>query len=114
MHKVDLSKYNVRSDLIIESESKDYIKDSYDEEHVHVDYIQLDNKNVLKKKKGDYITISFQDITDSNNFNKVLNVLNKELKRILELTKIKSNFKCLIIGLGNNKSTPDPLGHESL
>ena len=94
MHKVDLSKYNVRSDLIIESESKDYIKDSYDEGSVHVDYIQLDNKNVLKKKKGDYITISFQDITDSNNFNKVLNVLNKELKRILELTKIKNNFKC--------------------
>ena len=65
MHKVDLSKYNVRSDLIIESESKDYIKDSYDEGSIHVDYIQLDNKNVLKKKKGDYITISFQDITDS-------------------------------------------------
>lgn len=114
MHKVDLSKYNVRSDLIIESESKDYIKDSYDEDSIHVDYIQLDNKNVLKKKKGDYITISFDDITDSNNFNKVLYVLNKELKRILELSKIKNNFKCLIIGLGNNKSTPDSLGYETL
>ncbi len=114
MHKVDLSKYNVRSDLIIESESQDYIKESYDDGDIHIDYIQLDSKNVLNKKKGDYITISFSDITDTTNFSRVLKVLVKELKRILKLTDIKKEDKCLIIGLGNNKSTPDSLGYETL
>lgn len=114
MHSVDLAKYNIRTDLIIENNSRDYIKESYVENNVKVDYIKLDSNNILNKKKGDYITISFDDITDSNNFNNVLNILNKELKRILELTNIKKEFKCLIIGLGNNKSTPDSLGYETL
>ncbi len=114
MHKVDLSKYNMRSDLIIEDTSKDFTKESYQEKDIQVDYIQLDSNNTLKKKKGDYITISFNDITDSTNFNNVLSVLVKELKRIFKLTKIKDNDKCLIIGLGNSKSTPDSLGYETL
>ena len=114
MHKVDLSKYNMRSDLIIEDTSKDFTKESYQEKDIQVDYIQLDSNNTLKKKKGDYITISFNDITDSTNFNNVLSVLIKELKRIFKLTKIKDNDKCLIIGLGNSKSTPDALGYETL
>ena len=107
MHKVDLSKYNIRSDLIIEDSSKDFIKDSYHENDIQVDYIRLEEENILKKKKGDYITISFQDITDSSNFTKVYDILVKELTKILKLTNIKDSDKCLIIGLGNNKSTPD-------
>ncbi len=114
MHKVDLSKYNMRSDLIIEDNSLDFIKNSYQENNIKVDYIHLDKNNNLKKKKGDYITISFDDITDSSNYNNVLNILVKELKRIFELTKIKDNDKCLIIGLGNKNSTPDALGYETL
>ncbi len=114
MHKVDLAKYNVRSDLIIEHDSSDYIKESYQDSNVKVDYIRLDKKNLLNKKEGDYITISFEDITDSSNFSKVLKVLNKELKRIFTLSKIENDAKCLIIGLGNKKSTPDALGSEVL
>lgn len=114
MHSVDMSKYNIRTDLIIENNSSDYIKDSYQENNIKVDYIKLDDNNILKKKKGDYITISFLDITDTNNYFKVLNVLNKELERIMNLTNIKKEDKCLIIGLGNNKSTPDSLGYETL
>ncbi len=114
MHKVDLSKYNIRSDLIIEDSSKDFIKDSYHENDIQVDYIRLEEENILKKKKGDYITISFQDITDSSNFTKVYDILVKELTKILKLTNIKDSDKCLIIGLGNNKSTPDSLGSETL
>ena len=112
MHEVDLSKFNIRSDLIIENNSKDYIENSYKDKDILVDYIKLEENNALKKKKGDYITISFQDITDSNNYKRVLKVFIKELKRILELSNIKKDDKCLIIGLGNNKSTPDALGYE--
>ena len=114
MHEIDLSKYNIRSDLIIENNFKKYLQDSYIENNIQVDYIKLNKNNILKKMAGDYITISFEDITDKTNFSNVLNILIKELKRILKLTNIKSDDKVLIIGLGNNISTPDSLGYEVL
>ncbi len=113
MHSVDLKKYSLRSDLIIEA-NLDYQKESYEEDKIKVDYIHLDKKNVLNKRIGDYITISFLDITDEDNFSKVLKILEKELKRILKLTKIANDACGLIIGLGNEKSTPDSLGHKTL
>lgn len=114
MHEIDLSKYNIRSDLIIENKCDDFLKDNYKENGIEVSYVSLKEKNSLNKEKGDYITISFDDITDKTNYENVLKVLIKELKRILKLTKIKKNDKVLIIGLGNNKSTPDSLGYEVL
>ena len=114
MHVVDLGKYDLRSDLIIENNSKDYVKESYIEKDIKVDYIKLEKNNILNNKQGDYITISFQDITDINNFQMVLKVLEKELLRIFSLSNIKKEAKCLIIGLGNSKSTPDSLGYETV
>ncbi len=114
MHEVDLSSYNIHSDLIIENNSSSYIKNSYIKDKIKVDYISLDSNNSLKKKEGDYITISFEDITDTNNFNNVLEILKLELSNILKLTNIKKEDKCLVIGLGNGKSTPDSLGSEVL
>lgn len=114
MHEIDLSKYNIRSDLIIENKCDDFLKDNYKENGIEVSYVSLKEKNFLNKEKGDYITISFNDITDKTNYENVLKVLIKELKRILKLTKIKKSDKVLIIGLGNNKSTPDSLGYEVL
>jgi len=111
MHSIDLKKYDLRSDLIIE-DSNHYKKDSYKYKDIIVDYIHLDKDDY--KKKGDYITISFNDITDSDNEMNLLKILDKELNRILKLSNIKNNDKCLIIGLGNNKSTPDSLGSEVL
>lgn len=112
MHSIDLKKYDLRSDLIIES-NLNLKKESYNENKINVDYVHLD-KEKIDKKVGDYITITYKDITDSTNFNNVLKVLDKELNRIFKLTNIKREDKCLIIGLGNNKSTPDSLGSESL
>ena len=114
MHEIDLSKYNIRSDLIIENNFKKYLKESYTENNIQVDYVKLNKNNILNKTEGDYITISFEDITDKTNFSNVLNILIKELKRILKLTNIKPDDKVLIVGLGNNKSTPDSLGYEVL
>ncbi len=114
MHEIDLSKYNIRSDLIIENNFKKYLQDSYTENNIQVDYVKLNKNNILNKTEGDYITISFEDITDKTNFSNVLSILNKELKRILKLTNIKPDDKVLIVGLGNNKSTPDSLGYEVL
>lgn len=112
MHSIDLKKYDLRSDLIIE-DNINHEKKSYKEKNIEVDYIHLDRKK-FNKNIGDYITISFNDITDEVNFENVLNILDKEIIKILRLSKIKKSDKCLIIGLGNNKSTPDSLGYEVL
>ena len=88
----------------------DVIKDNYRNDWLD----KYDFNNILNKKQGDYITISFQDITDINNFQMVLKVLEKELLRIFSLSNIKKEAKCLIIGLGNSKSTPDSLGYETV
>ena len=113
MHSINLNGLNIHSDLIIES-CNELKKDSYEDNNIQVDYIKLDENNILNKRSGDYITISFLDVTDEDNFNNVLKILNKELKRILKLSHIKKKDKCLIIGLGNHKSTPDSLGYEVL
>lgn len=114
MHKIDLAKYNVRSDLIIENDFSSYLKNSYSKNNIKVDHIVLDKDNILKKKSGDYVTISFQDITDSSSFLEVKEILISELKKTLLKCNIKENDKCLIIGLGNSKSTPDSLGFATL
>lgn len=112
MHNIDLSKYDIHSDLIIENDISYYNDYSYSENNINVSKINLSNNNILGKKKGDYITITFDDITDEDNYSNVLNILNKEIKDILKKTNIKKTDKCLIVGLGNNKSTPDSLGYE--
>lgn len=114
MHTVDLSKYNIRTDLIIEKVSKDLLNNHYEENNVSVDDIELLKNNILKRKPGKYITISFNDVTDQTNYQNVLKVLKKELNKILKFTNIKENDTCLIIGLGNKDIISDALGNKTL
>lgn len=111
-NEVDLSKYQIRTDLAIdyveeEKELKGVKHNTQIIDNIKVTNVELDNNNVLKKKKGKYITLEFDDVTDTNNGEKVTNVLTKILKDILKLNK--KSFG-LIVGLGNDKSTPDSLG----
>lgn len=109
MHnEIDLSKFNLRTDLIIESNSERVIKEIKRKKtkDIYV-YETLVNE---KNKNTKYITISFKDITDKDNFNDVKNVFKKEFNKFLNYLNILDNFKCLIIGLGNINSTPDSLG----
>ena len=64
----------------------------------------------INKKVGDYVTIEFDDVTDSHNQEIVKKIFSEQLLEIIKKTKIKDSDKCLIIGLGNDKSTPDSLG----
>lgn len=66
--------------------------------------------NLLNKKEGNYITIELTDITNYEDRENVGKVLVKEIKDILNKNNIKDNYECLVIGLGNKKSTPDALG----
>lgn len=110
--EVDLSKYQIRTDLAI-----DYVEQENELEGVKyktdiingikVTNVELKSSNALNKKKGKYLTLEFEDVTDKKNREKLINTLTLVLKKML---KINKNSFGLIVGLGNDKSTPDSLG----
>lgn len=103
MNNIDLSKFNIRTDLIIE-------KSNLSHEEKNIDGITITST----KDDGNYITISFEDITDFENREKVGKIFEEIIMDILKLNNIKEEDTCLIIGLGNIKSTPDSLGVKVL
>lgn len=114
MHKIDLSKFNLRTDLIIESDLQNITKKHYKYKNTIVDDIILEKNNLLNKKEGKYVTISFKDITDHSNYKIVLNIFKKELIKVLKYCNIKKEDSCLVIGLGNPKIISDALGSKTL
>ena len=114
MHEIDLSKYRIRTDLIVEhlSNIKDYkrYEEVYDDIKVETVELDKDRAKIIDKKEGIYKTIYFEDVTDENNFNKLLNITIKALKDLLKSINIKDSDSVLIVGLGNRKATPDALG----
>ena len=115
MHNIDMNYLNVRTDLAIEQIDSDSIN-SIINDNIKVTSIDIDDKksNLLNKKKGKYITIEFDDITDYNSNKKVEEVLINELNKMLDSLKLTDDDSCLVIGLGNEKSTPDSLGPLSI
>lgn len=114
-HKVDLGRYSLRTDLAIEIVENNNFRDGvkisekkYDDISVTSVIVSRKGSNKLKKKPGKYITIEYQDISDEENKEKVFNVLVRELKKLIRLTSKKQHV--LVIGLGNESSTPDALG----
>lgn len=110
--EIDLSKYQIRTDLAIdELEGKIQlkgVKSKYSEtDKIKITEVTLDEENELGKKKGNYITLEFDDITDSDNSEKVISVLTDILGNVLKVSKDSYG---LVVGLGNDKSTPDSLG----
>lgn len=112
-HNIDLTKYKIRTDLAIEAiENKKITSNVYNEDNIKVTEIYIDSKTSknINKKPGNYITIEFEDITDYENSKKVENVFSKKLSELLNKMNIDDNKTCLVVGLGNSKSTPDSLG----
>ena len=99
MNNIDLNKYHLRTDLIIENNDITHQKET-------IDGIEITSS----KKDGNYVTISFEDITNYESREKVGKVLEDILKKIIKDNHINEEDECLIIGLGNIKSTPDSLG----
>ena len=114
MHEVDLSKYRLRTDLIVEhlSNFKGYKKEEEQYKDIKIETITLDKDNakLISKKEGIYKTIYFEDVTDENNFNNLLHATTLALKDLLKSINIEDNYSALIVGLGNRKATPDALG----
>lgn len=116
----DLKKYQIRTDLIVDvfdnvKEDKNIIVLKKKISDIDIlDVTISDNNNSLGKKKGKYITISYNDVTDKTNRNNLENVLVNELKEMLKTLKINDDSKCLVVGLGNRTSTPDSLGPKTI
>lgn len=115
MSEIDLKNYKIRTDLIVESIGSSDIEGITKREKTMDDISVTDiiaNQDIkeLNKKRGRYITISFKDITDTSNRKKVEETVTKELSNLLQFMNIDNNKSCLVIGLGNYKSTPDSLG----
>lgn len=115
-HEIDLKKFNYYTDLTIESLKHNNIDlkqtiNKYDD--IIVTDIDVDDKTskIIDKKKGKYITIEFEDATDSDNQDNIIKVLTNELKKFIN---INNDQLVLIIGLGNEMSTPDSLGPKCI
>ena len=115
-HEIDLSNYKTRTDLAIELIENNIDIKTKEYDNIKVSKIILDEEQSKKinKKKGNYITIEFTDVTDEQNKENVKQIFKKELKELLHTINIKEEDKCLIIGLGNRKSTPDSLGPKTI
>ncbi len=110
-HEIDLKKYNLRTDLIIENNN--YIEDNkvkqYDDIKITKVFVNNDEAKKINKKQGNYFTIEFEDVTDEENQKKLKKHFIKTIKEILKPI-INDDSSILIVGLGNQESTPDSLG----
>ncbi len=117
MHTIDLSKFSIRTDLLvddIELQNNDISSLINTTKYNNVVLEELEitdiNRNIFNRKNGFYKTISFKDITDKDNYKEVEEVFIKALHKLFNDLDISNTDSVLIIGLGNSKSTPDSLG----
>lgn len=119
-HEIDLKDYELRTDLVLETledkKEEDYEVFEHNENGIKITevLIKKENDKIRGKKKGRYITIEFQDVTDHANKEALENVFTKELKNLMQHLKIKPNDMGMVVGLGNRNSTPDALGPITL
>jgi len=121
MHTIDLKNNSLRTDLIIDEisrnqENKIETKKIIEKENIVLEEIKVDKEleKELKKKPGIYRTVTFKDVTDKNNFKEVEQTVITALKKTYEDINLTKDSKVLVIGLGNEESTPDSLGPKSI
>ncbi|EKN64222.1 GPR endopeptidase [Schinkia azotoformans] len=127
---LDLSKYNVRTDLAIEAhemvvdEKKKQDANLSSIEGVIVKERKVGNVKISKveitelgattvgKKPGNYLTLEVQGIRqqDTELQDEVQQVFAREFSEFMKQIGIKDKDSCLVVGLGNWNVTPDALG----
>lgn len=115
-HEIDLKKFNYYTDLTIESLKNNNIdlKQTVNKyKDIIVTDIDVDDETskIIGKKNGKYITLEFEDATDSDNQQNIIEILTNELNKFIDVNK---DELILIIGLGNDMSTPDSLGPKCI
>ena len=91
-HEIDLKNYQIRTDLIVEqvTDENNVSTKVYDENGIKITTVEVD-KNMseqINKKVGDYVTIEFDDVTDSHNQEIVKKIFSEQLSEIIKKTKI--------------------------
>ena len=121
MHTIDLKNDALRTDLVIDEINRDKQNRLtsniiVNEDNILLEEVEVTEKDevIFHKKKGIYSTVAFQDITDKNNFKKVEKVVIQALKLMYDRIHLKEQDKVLVIGLGNEESTPDALGPKCI
>lgn len=116
-HEVDLKNFEIRTDLINENLEKLEDKTGIEIENYMHNEIEIEEVSVTKEaevttgiKEGNYISLLFDDVTDTNNRKNLEKEFVKVFKKFLEKKELTIDKSCLIIGLGNKDSTPDALG----
>ena len=116
----DLKQYSIRTDLLVDifdiNQQEEGIVSKI-EEYDDIKVLEVSitkEENRLHKKKGRYITISYQDVTDKVNAKNLEKVIITELKKLFAYLEIQEKQKCLVVGLGNRKATPDALGPKTV
>lgn len=113
-NRIDMTKYQIRTDLIIDNGCFDsnnmQVKELGD--GLKVTNIFVDDKlsKTINKKKGNYITIEFDDITNYEDRENIKKVLQDEFEGLMSNMGLVEDDSVLVIGLGNKKSTADSLG----
>ncbi len=113
--EIDLSRFAMRTDLADEivnsSKNDEYSVVNKKYEDVSISYITIHkDSNSFNKKKGDYVSIEFNNVEDRKNKDIVKEVLVDNLK---EMLKKYSFEKVLVVGLGNENFMADALGPMS-
>ena len=116
MKEIDLSRFAPRSDLADEiitgaNETKEYSVINKKYKDVNISYITIHkDNNSFNKKKGDYVSIEFQNVEDQKNRDIVKDVLVDNLKIMINKLSLHEDSKILVVGLGNESFMADALG----
>ena len=84
MQEKDLKNYSIRTDLVVDMMDSNFTSQKIISKKETFQDIQIlevtitSDENELKKKKGKYITISYQDVTDKINFQNLEKVVIKD------------------------------------
>lgn len=104
----------IKSDLIIETDLEERIKQKTFDEEIEVIKVLLDEKKAekYKQKKGVYFTLFADFLNTPSITERMIETLNKILKQCLNYYKLsKKNLnRILIVGLGNRDIKSDALG----
>ena len=119
MKEIDLSKFVPRTDLADEivtssNDTSEYSVTNKKYKDISISYITIHNdNNSFNKKKGDYVSVQFNNVEDQIAREDIKDVLVDNLKIMLKKFKLKSDSKVLVVGLGNESFMADALGPMS-
>ncbi|MBP2241690.1 spore protease [Cytobacillus eiseniae] len=136
MEELDLSKFEVRTDLAIEaremviadreqqhihkeenvSQIEGVIIKEKEEEDIKISFVEVtkEGATALGKKEGRYLTLEAVGIRqqDTEMQKKVADIFATEFSQFLKQIGIAEDASCLVVGLGNWNVTPDALGPQ--